>query len=49
MFEIKEFKEKLKFENGKLFSYFEVDSPSTINGCEGRKLLEKEIASKRKE
>ena len=49
MFEIKEFKEKLKFENGKLYSYFEVDSPSTINGCEGRKLLEKEIAYKRKE
>lgn len=48
MFETKEFKEKLKFENGKLFSYFEVSSPEVINGCKGRKIIQKEIELKRK-
>lgn len=49
MFEIKEFKEKLKFENGKLYSYFEVDAPNVIDGCEGRKMINEQINARRKE
>ena len=49
MFDIKEFKEKVKFENGKLYSYFEVDAPNIIDGCEGRKMINEHIDARRKE
>ena len=49
MFESKEFKEKLKIEDGNLYAYYEVESPQLIDGCEGRKLIGAEIASKRNE